>query len=57
MFRALFFLAAAVLIICYAAYYIKGDKRYLKLLGQIYKYAFLLGLIGYLSVRLFRIIF
>ena len=37
--RILLFILILVVVICYTAYIIKGDKRYLTLLGQIIKYA------------------
>ena len=37
--RILLLLLIIVFVICYGAYLIKGDRRYLKLLGQIVKYA------------------
>ena len=37
--RILLLLLIIVFVICYGAYLIKGDKRYLRLLGQIIKYA------------------
>ena len=37
--RILLLLLIIVVVICYGVYLIKGDKRYLRLLGQIIKYA------------------
>jgi hypothetical protein len=37
--RILLLLLILVVVICYGAYLIKGDRRYLRLLGQIIKYA------------------
>ena len=43
--RILLFVLILVVVICYAAYLIKGDRRYLTLLSQIIKYALIaLGL-------------
>lgn len=39
MVRILLLLLLLVVVICYCAYVIKGDRRYLRLLGQIIKYA------------------
>jgi hypothetical protein len=39
MVRILLLLLLLVVVICYGAYVIKGDRRYLRLLGQIIKYA------------------
>lgn len=36
--RILLLLLILIFVICYGAYLIKGDRRYLKLLGQIVKY-------------------
>ncbi len=41
--RILLFILILVVVICYAAYLIKGDRRYLILLGQIIKYALIVG--------------
>jgi hypothetical protein len=42
--------------ICLGAYLVKGDKRYLRLIGQIVKYAFLLLLAGAVVMAIARII-
>ena len=44
--RILLILVIFSVAICLGAYLVKGDKRYLKLIGQIVKYAFLLLLAG-----------
>ena len=40
--RILLILVIFSVAICLGAYLVKGDKRYLRLIGQIVKYAFLL---------------
>lgn len=57
MFRVLLLVGILVFVFCYGAYVIKRDKRYLRLLWQIAKYAFLLYLIGFLAVKAIRFIF
>ena len=42
--------------ICLGAYLVKGDKRYLRLVGQIVKYALLLLLAGAVVMAIARII-
>lgn len=42
--------------VCLGAYLVKGDKRYLRLLWQILKYAFLLLLAGAIIMAVARII-
>ena len=42
--------------VCLGAYLVKGDKRYLRLLWQILKYAFLLLLAGAVIMAVVRII-
>ena len=42
--------------VCLGAYLVKGDKRYLRLLGQIIKYAFLLLLVVASVMAIVRII-
>jgi hypothetical protein len=42
--------------VCLGAYLVKGDKRYLRLLWQIMKYAFLLLLAGAVIMAVARII-
>jgi hypothetical protein len=42
--------------ICLVAYLFKGDKRYLRLIPQILKYAFLLLLVGAVLMAIGRII-
>lgn len=42
--------------VCLGAFLVKGDKRYLRLLGQIIKYAFLLLLAAAVVMAIFRII-
>jgi hypothetical protein len=42
--------------VCLGAYLVKGDKRYLRLLWQILKYAFLLLLAGAVIMAVARII-
>ena len=42
--------------VCFGAFLVKGDKRYLRLLGQLIKYAFLLLLAAAVVMAAFRII-
>lgn len=42
--------------VCLGAFLVKGDKRYLRLLGQIIKYAFLLFLAAAAVMAIVRII-
>ena len=42
--------------VCLGAYLVKGDKRYLRLLWQMLKYAFLLLLAGAVIMAVARII-
>jgi hypothetical protein len=42
--------------VCLGAFLVKGDKRYLRLLWQILKYAFLLLLAGAVIMAVARII-
>ena len=42
--------------VCLGAFLVKGDKRYLRLLGQIIKYAFLLLLVAAAVMAIVRII-
>jgi hypothetical protein len=42
--------------VCLGAFLVKGDKRYLRLLGQIIKYAFLLLLAAAVVMAVVRII-
>ncbi len=54
--RILLILVIFSVAICLGAYLVKGDKRYLKLIGQIVKYAFLLLLAGAVVMAIARII-
>ena len=54
--RILLILVIFSVAICLGAYLVKGDKRYLRLLGQIVKYAFLLLLAGAVVMAIARII-
>ena len=54
--RILLILIIFLLAISLAAYLVKGDKRYLKLMVQILKYAFLLLLAGAVVMAVVRII-
>ena len=54
--RILLILVIFSVAICLGAYLIKGDKRYLRLIGQILKYAFLLLLAGTVVMAVGRII-
>lgn len=54
--RILLILVIFSLAICLGAYLIKGDKRYLRLIGQIVKYAFLFLLAGAVVMAIARII-
>ena len=42
--------------VCFGAFLVKGDKRYLRLLGQLIKYAFLLLVAAAVVMAAFRII-
>ena len=45
MVRILLLLFIIAFVFCYGAYFVKGDRRYLRLLGQLIKYALIaLGL-------------
>ena len=54
--RILLILVIFSVAICLGAYLVKGDKRYLRLVGQIVKYAFLLLLAGAVVMAIARII-
>ena len=54
--RILLILVIFSVAICLGAYLLKGDKRYLRLIGQIVKYAFLLLLAGAVVMAIARII-
>jgi len=54
--RILLILILFLVAICLAAYLVKGDKRYLRLIWQIIKYAFLLLLAGAVIMAVARII-
>jgi phosphate uptake regulator len=54
--RILLILVIFSVAICLGAYLVKGDKRYLRLIGQIVKYAFLLLLAGAVVMAIARII-
>ena len=54
--RILLILVIFFVAICLGAYLVKGDKRYLRLIGQIVKYAFLLLLAGAVVMAVARII-
>ncbi len=54
--RILLILVIFSVAICLGAYLVKGDKRYLRLIGQIVKYAFLLLLAGAVVMAVARII-
>ena len=54
--RILLILVIFSIAICLGAYLVKGDKRYLRLVGQIVKYAFLLLLAGAVVMAIARII-
>ncbi len=54
--RILLILILFSVAICLAAYLVKGDKRYLRLIWQIIKYAFLLLLAGAVIMAVARII-
>ncbi|MEN9724648.1 MAG: hypothetical protein RLZZ98_157 [Pseudomonadota bacterium] len=54
--RILLILVIFSVAICLGAYLLKGDKRYLGLIGQIVKYAFLLLLAGAVVMAIARII-
>ncbi len=54
--RILLILVIFSVAICLGAYLVKGDKRYLRLIGQIVKYAFLLLLVGAVLMAIGRII-
>jgi hypothetical protein len=54
--RILLILVIFFVAICLGAYLVKGDKRYLRLIGQIVKYAFLLLLAGAVVMAIARII-
>ena len=54
--RILLILVIFSVAICLGAYLVKGDKRYLALIGQIVKYAFLLLLAGAVVMAIARII-
>jgi hypothetical protein len=54
--RILLILVIFSVAICLGAYLVKGDKRYLRLIGQIVKYAFLLLLAGAVVMAIARIV-
>ena len=54
--RILLILVIFSVAICLGAYLVKGDKRYLRLVGQIVKYAFLLLLAGAVVMVIARIV-
>ena len=54
--RILLILVIFSVAICLGAYLVKGDTRYLRLVGQIVKYAFLLLLAGAVVMAIARII-
>ena len=54
--RILLILVIFSVAICLGAYLVKGDKRYLRLVGQIVKYAFLLLLAGAVVMAIARIV-
>ena len=54
--RILLILVIFSVAICLGAYLVKGDKRYLRLVGPIVKYAFLLLLAGAVVMAIARII-
>jgi hypothetical protein len=54
--RVLLILIIFLCAVCLVAFLVKGDKRYLRLLGQIIKYAFLLLLAAAVVMAVVRII-
>ena len=54
--RILLILILFSVAICLGAYLVKGDKRYLRLIWKIIKYAFLLLLAGAVIMAVARII-
>jgi hypothetical protein len=54
--RILLILVIFSVAVCLGAYLVKGDKRYLLLVVQILKYAFLALLAGAVVMTIFRII-
>ena len=54
--RILLILVLFSVALCFGAYLVKGDKRYLRLIWQIVKYAFLLLLAAAVIMAIARII-
>lgn len=54
--RILLILLIFSCVVCLGAFLVKGDKRYLRLLGQIIKYVFLLFLAAAAVMAIVRII-